>query len=310
MSRGLLVIDGSNIGYAASSMRRLTVGDLEVQGVFGTIRTVRKLLALYGSRLTPIVLWDGRSWRRSVFKGYKANRDQTPQTKAEKKSAQMRASAKSQRPLTIRALRLLGVPQMMSINMEADDLAGILVRRSNARGDKVLMISGDKDWIQLVGPNVGWSDIINNQSISMKTLEEKLGVKTPQAWLEVKALMGDVSDNIPGVGGIGEKGAKELVNTYGSVANFFNQAIDGTLPKDLHKKFRDLLTELEKKETFYRNMKIMDLQSKEIPTPINLKFTATPLDQSGFRGLCKELMFKSILNDFEDWTRPFKELNS
>lgn len=304
MKHGYLVIDGNNIAYAANATRKLHVGDLETQGIYGFLRAIRAAIANY-PMLKPIVLWDGRSWRYDAFPDYKAKREKAPETKSEQAMADNRASMREQKPFIRRALINLGVTQMVALNLEADDLAGIIVRRYQPEGKKILLISGDKDWIQLIGPGVGWMDPINDIRITASKLEEKLGVKTPRQWLEVKALMGDSSDEIPGVGGIGEKGAKELVMTYGSVTSFLNQAMDGSLP-ELPKKFRDFAESTDKQVIFHRNMKLMDLASPEIPAPLGLKVEKSTLDADAFAEFCEELIFRSITSDLNNWCEPFE----
>jgi len=304
MKNGYIVIDGNNIAFAANSTRKLHAGMLETQGVYGFLRAIRAAVMAY-PMLKPILLWDGRSWRYDAFPAYKAKREKPPETKSEQAMADNRASMREQKPFIRRALLSLGVTQMVALNLEADDLAGILTRRYPPQGKKVLLLSGDKDWIQLIGKGVGWMDPINDLRITVSTLEEKLGVKTPRQWLEVKALMGDSSDEIPGVGGIGDKGAKELIATYGSVTSFLNQAMDGSLP-DLPKKFRDFAESPEKQEIFHRNMKLMDLASPEIPAPLGLKIEKGALNIDAFAGLCEELAFNSIISNLNAWTEPFE----
>lgn len=286
-------------------MKTLKLGELEVQGIYGFLRSLQPALRSY-SMLAPVVLWDGISWRRSVYPEYKSNRDKEPETKAEIEYQRLKNSLRQQRPYIAKALRLLGVPQMIASNLEADDLAGILVRRYRAQGKRALMMTGDKDWIQLVGPGVGWLDPVNNVRITEKVIAEKLGVKNGQAWLEVKALMGDPSDAIPGVGGIGEKGAKDLVNAYGSVTSFINQYQLEKL--EVPKKFKDLAEQIEKQDAFHRNLKLMDLSAA--PVPENLKLNKGQFDEEKVREMFEELSFRSILMSFEDWCEPFRSLAS
>lgn len=305
MSKGVLIIDGNAIGFAAAAAQTLKAGDMETQAIYGTIRAVRHSIVRYPS-LKPIVCWDGLSWRKSAFEGYKANRDKPAVQKYEILAAKQRDSYKTQRPYIMKGLKLLGVPQLTAINLEADDLAGILVRRYVKQGQKVLLISGDKDWIQLVQPGVGWYDPIRDNSITAKTMEEKLGVKTGHQWVQVKALMGDVSDNVTGVGGIGEKGALELVSTYGDVTSFVNQVIDGTI-KNIPKKFEALARIEEKMEIFQRNMMLMDLNHPAIPAARETELIREPLDYDAFKAFCEEFMFNSILRDLDNWIEPFTD---
>lgn len=321
-SRGYLLIDGNNIGHATNSRARLTVGDMEVQAIYQSLRVIRPMLASY-PMLKPIVLWDGRSWRYDAFKEYKANRNKTPETKSEIKQAENAASWRKQKPYLQRALEYLGVAQLVALNLEADDLAGILTRRWQPKGKKIVLITGDKDWIQLVQPGVGWVDPQRNERITAQTLSEKLGyakekkdkdgvvlssewiaVPNPRAYLQVKAMMGDSSDGIPGVGGIGEKGAIDIVNRFGTVERFWH-AVNIDKIEGLHKKMIDFGTNEEKWYAFHRNMELMDLSSPKIPEAQNIQLTHKPIDASAFEAFCEELNFQSFLTDLNGWMEPF-----
>lgn len=306
MSRGYVLIDGNSIGYAANSSKKLDVGGMQVQAIYGFVRALRKIVSTFPN-LTPIVLWDGKSWRKEVFEGYKAKRDATD-TATQRKQTEMREIFRAQKPFIHSFCAALGVHQFSADNLEADDLAGMLVRRYDGTDRRIVLITADKDWIQLVGPKVMWFDPINDQRITAGTLQEKLGVATPQAWLEVKALMGDTSDEIPGVGGIGEKGALELLATYGGVTKFVRAYRAGELSK-VPKKFVALATDPEKIRTFARNMKLMDLRNPSMcPMPKNLRVVHLPLDKTAFGALCDDLMFRSISRDLDAWCEPFEQM--
>ena len=324
MSAGYLLIDGSNVAHANAANKPLTVGDMETQAIYGFLRQLRPLVCRYPT-LTPIVLWDGRSWRYDVYPDYKGTRDKKDSNRDyEQKSQAIRESCKKQIPHLKRGLEMLGVRQMHAMNLEADDLAGLLVKRWSGNGKKIVLISGDKDWIQLVRPGVAWRDMIREQVITFNNLSKELGYKkvlekdadgietksewigvpSAYAWLEVKAMMGDTSDNLPGVGGIGEKGAIDLVNKFGSVTEFWNRANLENLK--LPKKLKDFATDAEKIANFQRNMALMDLQSSRIPHPagMTVKGDGKP-DAQAFGAFCGEYLFQSILTDLDNWIEPF-----
>lgn len=300
-----LLIDGNSIGHAANNGTTLTVGQQEVQAIYGFARSLRMLMGVYSAGGTPIVLWDGASWRKLRFPDYKENREKAD-TANERKVLAAKLSFKKQSRAIETMIRLLGIDQLRAGNMEADDLAGILTDRYTARGDKVLLVSGDKDWIQLVGPNCSWFDPINDRKVTTKNFKEKTGVDTAAQFVEMKALMGDSGDNVPGVGGIGDKGAVEFLTTYGSFANFSNMVLDGSLdPKTLHKKYRDLAESEDKRMLFSRNLELVDLRTKLRPTPLNLTATKGVANKEAFRTFCQKLLFRSILKDFDAWLEAF-----
>lgn len=300
-----LLIDGNSIGHAANNGTRLTVGTQEVQAIYGFARSMRALMGVYAAGGTPLILWDGASWRKLMYPDYKANRDKADTATEKKMLAAKNSFKKQSRAIEIMA-QLLGVTQLRAVNMEADDLAGILTDRYTAQGHKILLVSGDRDWIQLVGPSVGWFDPINDRKVTTSNFKEKTGVDTAVQFVELKALMGDAGDNVPGVGGIGEKGAVEFLETYGSVANFSNMVLDGSLdPKTLHKKFRTLAESEDKRLLFARNIALMDLRTNKRPAPINLTVTKGAANKEGFAEFCRKLLFRSILKDLDSWLEVF-----
>lgn len=308
MSKGFIVIDGNAIAHAATAQKqKLHVGEVQVQGIYHFMRMLRPLVARF-PQLTPVILWDGRSWRYDKYPEYKASRNKPPVTPNEIKIAEIRQQVKLQRPYIQKALRLLGVRQITTLNLEADDLAGGIVRKYGS-AKTILLVTADEDWLQLVGPRVSWYNPIADKMVTAAKFEAATGVKTGRAFLECKALQGDTSDDIPGVGGIGQKGAAELVNTYGSVTDFINRTIDGTLV-GLPKKFQDFADKDEKQELYRRNYRLMDLISESSPTPINLKISQSSLDIAGFEQFCRVLCFKSLLTDLAKWCEPFNRSKS
>jgi DNA polymerase-1 len=331
--RGHLLIDVNNLGFAATSTKPLTVGEQQTQGVLGVVRSIRMMVATY-PQLRPMILWDGDSWRKKEIEGYKGSRDAKAQTKNDEKQLAIRASWRSQRPLVSRFMKACGVPQLIAANLEADDLAGMLVKRyapDLEKGAKILMISGDKDWLQLVRPGVAWHCPIRKKRITHTNFSEMVGYMkqkttiqadgtklvedlgwrgcpSPAAYLEVKALMGDLSDEIPGVGGIGEKGAFDLVRQFGTVRGFF-EAVEIHQVK-VPKKLADFCSEKEKREIFYRNLRIMDLMHHDIPAPVRPKVHKPEFNPDAVREQCEALLFNQILSDVDGWLEPFAALSS
>lgn len=311
MSR-YLIIDGNNIVHAASGTKPLKVGNTQVQGIYHFMRMLRQLMATYHNA-TPIVLWDGASWRHMAFPDYKGNRTKN-ETKSDKIQQEQRAIAKGQMPAIKKGLQLLGVAQIRATNMEADDLAQIVGDRKADEGHKVILVSGDKDWVQLVGPranggSIMWLDVIGDRKIrSAADVEEALKYKVAdfKQFLELKCIMGDLGDNLSGVGGIGDKGAMEFLATYGSVSNFSAGVMDKSIDlAKLPKKIRDFAESEEKQIIFQRNMKLMDLRTKQRPAPINMQIDKGSPDAERFRTFCTKLLFNRILAQYENWLSVF-----
>jgi 5'-3' exonuclease len=309
MNRYLLV-DGPNITHAANNTKPLKVGNTQVQAVYGFLRILRSIVSTYGN-VTPIVLWDGASWRKMEYPDYKANRNKPVEelTKAEIEQAEARKQATAQMPAIKKALELMGVAQVRAMNMEADDLAAILADRYVARGDKIVLVSGDRDWVQLVGDGIIWFDPIADRKIrKAEDVEKALGytVGDFQQFLELKCLMGDAGDNISGVGGIGGKGAQDFLALYGTVANFSNMVLDKSIDvSKLHKKIRTFAESEEKQMIFQRNMRLMDLRTSARPAPINMQIDKGTPDIDRFRTFCDRFLFKSLTKDLSTWLSVF-----
>lgn len=305
--RRYMLIDGNNILHASQGAPKLTVGNTEVQAIFGFLRTMQKLVKTY-PQLTPIVTWDGASWRSMIFSDYKSAREKN-HTASYKKAQEEKTKAQAQKPAIQKALTMIGIDQVRASNMEGDDLIAIMADRYAARGDKIMIVSGDRDLIQLVGPSVSWFDPINDRKIrNTEDMAKVLDVRVDnfQQYVEMKALMGDSGDSVPGVGGIGDKGAQQFIDTYGTFANFSNGCFDGSIDiAKLPKKFRTLAEDEEKRIAFSFNLKLVDLRTKFRPDPVNLKVSRGEPDIERFRKFCERLVFRSMLKDLSAWLSPF-----
>ena len=302
------IVDGNSIGFAANSATSLRAGNLPTQAINGMLRKVREIVEMFGAE-SVIILWDGKSWRKEVSMDYKANREANP------KMVQEREQYRIQRPYISRGLRLLGVSQIVAQNMEADDLAGKIVPQLVSRGNQVRLVTGDRDWLQLIQKGVTWTDHRSDKRCNLGNFTEVTGFRNSREFVQGKALQGDASDNIKGVGGIGEKGAKDLLKCFGSVEAFLNETRDyclkvhnetlGKNSKDLPKAWRTFADDQEAQERFYDNMRLMDLASPHVPKPVGLTQVKQPLDLDGFRAFCGEVAFHSVLNDMDRFIAPF-----
>lgn len=298
---GYIIIDGNSIAHAANNGTPLKMGNLPTNAIYGFLRTIRRLMAVY-SAYTPIVLWDGASWRKMLFSDYKANRE-LANTIHERKALAAKDELTKQKPFIEKSLRYLGVTQIRAANMEADDLAAILTDRYRAASKAaIVLVTADKDWIQLVDEGVVWLDLINDRKVNVANFEEFTGVETRRQFIEMKALTGDQGDNIAGVGGIGEKGAIEFLSTYQTFANFSNLAMDASFDlAGLPKKFRLLAEDEGKRIAFSRNLELVDLRTTARPKPVGLSVDKGEPSYAHFNNFCQKLMFKSITDDLDNW---------
>lgn len=219
-----ILVDGNSIGYAGHHATKLRVGGLETQAILSFVRSMRAEL-WSNPRAGLMVLWDGHAqWRYDLHPDYKSNRDDSPEKRRE------REAYKAQRPYIARALHSLGVTQMTAYDREADDLAGLMTARLVARGDEVELSTGDEDWLQLLRKGVTWRDPRDSDKVvTLSNFLDKTGFANPYAFLEGKALQGDGSDVISGVGGIGKGTAPLFLAEHGSVRRFWQRCEAGEI---------------------------------------------------------------------------------
>lgn len=295
-----LLIDANSIGWAAHYATKLSSGDMQTQAVFGFLKTMRDLRVTYRD-FSILTLWDGRAqWRYDLFPEYKSTRDKDPKKTAIKKAYN------EQVPYIKDALAALGVRQMRSLTQEADDMGGYMVGTlSQNPENEIQLITGDEDWLQLVKPNVSWRDLRDDSKfVNAKNFYDKTGFKTPLAFLEGKCLQGDSSDDIPGVGGIGEKGAPEFLAEFGSVRNFWTQCDSGVfVPK---KKAHIRLASAEGRQAFGRNLRMMQLMKVAKPKKEDMEVRIGSFDKEKFTAVCEDLAFNSILKNMDVFVRPFE----
>jgi 5'-3' exonuclease len=294
-----LVIDGNALGYSSNYAAKLSAGDQQTQAIFGTFKSIAQLKRTF-KPTDCLVLWDGRAkWRYELLPTYKSNRESTPEKKAE------RDAYKTQRPFIVEGLKALGVKQITVFNSEADDLAAYFSKKLTAEpNSKVILATGDKDWLQLITPQVDWYDPIRDEYVDAKRFLAFTGYKTSRAFVESKALQGDNSDTIGGVGGVGEKRAKDLLDKYGSALNFIKTPAEEVITEC--KALRDFHANKEAHQTFVRNIHLMSLYSSIDRIDFaNKEVINGAIDLEAFREICMRFAFSSILAKFDEFVIPF-----
>jgi DNA polymerase I len=219
----LYLIDGSSQMYRAfhAPVRTAEGGFLRnAQGrptnaVYIFVTMLRKLLNEHRPEYIAASFdLPGPTFRDDLVSDYKANR------------APMPAELAEQIPMVHAACEALGVPILTSERYEADDVIGTLAEKAAASGFEVAIVTGDKDFFQLVGGNIRvYNPKEEGTWYDAAAVKEKWGVEPSQV-VDMLALMGDTIDNIKGVPGIGEKGAMELIAQYGSVENLLDHAAE------------------------------------------------------------------------------------
>ncbi|MGB5367382.1 MAG: DNA polymerase I [Polyangiales bacterium] len=164
----------------------------------------------------------GKSFRKELYADYKANRPPAPPD-LEQQMVRVREIAEA-----------WGMSPIEAPGFEADDVIATLVTQARGKGLRVVIVSADKDLLQLVGPNVVMYDTMRDKVFGVEETREKLGVE-PEQVRDLLALMGDSSDNVPGVPSVGQKTAAKLLEEYGSLDGIYEN-LDGITRKALKAK--------------------------------------------------------------------------
>ncbi len=205
------LLDGSSyIHRAYHAIRNLTNSKgFPTNAVLGVTKMVLKLMADRNPEYFAVVFDSkGPTFRHEIYKEYKANRPPMPEEMV------------VQLPLIKEILQKLGIRLMELGGYEADDIIGTMARVSQEKGFQVVMVTGDKDFRQLVTKDATLWDTMKDRVTDYQTIREEYGIE-PEKFLDVMGLSGDTSDNIPGVRGVGEKTALDLIKQFGSMENLF-----------------------------------------------------------------------------------------
>jgi DNA polymerase-1 len=197
--------------------------------IFGFTKMVLKLLSDKKPRYLAIV-FDARgpTFRHKIYSEYKANRPPMPEDMA------------AQIPITKAIVKDLGITIIEKEGYEADDIIGTLARRCEEEGYPVVMITGDKDFRQLITAGTSMWDTMKDSVVDYGGLKETYGFE-PERFIDVMGLSGDSSDNIPGIPGVGEKTAVDLIKEFGSLENVLDrvEAINKKKLKENLEQFRE-----------------------------------------------------------------------
>ena len=240
--------------------------------VFGTVNMLERLIRQRRPKLLGVAM-DSRTptFRKQSYPEYKANRPAPP----DDLKLQMRRVAE--------VIEAFPLPCLQADGFEADDLIATLVRVAREQSQKVVIVSADKDLMQLVGPDVVLWDTMREKVIGVEEVEERFGVRVDQV-RDVLALTGDTSDNIPGVPSVGPKTATTLLQEFGTLEGIYQN-----LDKIPRKKLRETLEEHRDKAFLSQRLVTLDAH---VPLPIDpsaLRYAGRNLDR--LRELYGELGF-------------------
>jgi DNA polymerase-1 len=230
----LLLVDGSSYLYRAfhvPNLQQLTNARGEPTGaVYGVINMLRSLLAEYDTQYIAVVFdAKGKTFRHQLYDQYKANRPPMPPELSE------------QVPPLLDMVRAMGLPLLQVEGVEADDVIGALAKRATALGMQTVISTGDKDMAQLVDEHVTLVNTMSRTTLDVAGVEEKFGV-APGQIVDYLALIGDSSDNIPGIPKVGPKTAAKWLGSWGSLEGIIEHA--GEIKGKVGESLRDHLEQL------------------------------------------------------------------
>ena len=285
----IMVIDGNSIlNRAFYGIRQLTNHEgLPTNAVYGFLATLFKLQDEEKPDRT-IVCFDVRekTFRHLKFDTYKATRKGMPDELA------------AQLPLTKQVLDALGIVRCELAGYEADDLLGTISRRADENGDTCVVVTGDRDSLQLVGG--GTTVMLVSTRMGQTTYEtydtekfrEKYGFD-PIYLIDLKALMGDSSDNIPGVPGIGEKTAMQLLHDFGTLDGVYENIEDARIKKGAR-------TKLQAGEQSARDSYWLATIDRKVPLELDVEnLPEQHIDETALYELLTRLEFKNFIKRFD-----------
>ena len=276
------LIDGSSFLFRAfHAVRPLTRPDgTPVNAVYGFTQMLMKILEDTDADCLAVIFDAARvTFRNDIYPAYKANRPDPPEELI------------PQFGLVRDAVRAFNVPAIEMSGFEADDIIATYARLAKEAGADVTIVSSDKDLMQLVNDKVSMFDAMKNQVIGREQVIEKFGLG-PEKVVEVQALAGDSTDNVPGVPGIGVKTAAQLLTEYGDLETLLKRAEEIKQPKR-----REAL--IQNADLARISLELVKLRD-DVPVEHPLEdFLRREPDPEALTAFLKEQDFKSILSRIE-----------
>ena len=285
----IILVDGSSYLYRAyhALPPLLTSNNKPTGAIKGVISMIQRILIDHPS--SPVaVIFDakGKTFRHEMYKEYKANRPPMPTDLAEQIE-----------PIH-RIIELMGIKLITISGVEADDVIGTLADQARQKQIDTVISSGDKDMTQLVCKNVKVVNTMTGELLDTKGVKKKFGVP-PELIIDYLALIGDTSDNVPGVDKVGPKTAVKWLTEYKNIDGIVDNSEN--IPGKVGENLRLGLEQLSLSKELVTIKKDVDLDV----TIEGLK--VQPADQSGLNAIYKELEFRSWLSNKEEQPRAEEE---
>lgn len=267
--------------YAFIKSPRINSKGLNTSAIMGFCNTLNEVLTKEKPTHIAVAFDHGKTFRHDAFPEYKAQREETPE------------DIKLSVPLIKQVLEAMHIPILQVDGFEADDIIGTIATRFGADGIDTFMLTPDKDYGQLIGPNVfmyrprhgGGYEILGEKEVG-----EKYGIPTPAQVIDLLALMGDSADNFPGCPGVGEKTAAKLINQFGSIDNMLQHTdeIKGKLREKVENAVEDI-----------KMSKFLATIRTDVPMQLDLnELKVEQPDETKLRAIFEELEFKTLINKF------------
>ena len=267
--------------YAFLRNPRINSKGLNTSAIMGFCNTLNEVLTKETPTHIGVAFDHGKTFRHDAFPEYKAQREETPE------------DIKLSVPLIKQILEAMHIPILQVDGFEADDIIGTVATRFGSDGIETFMLTPDKDYGQLIGPNVfmyrprhgGGYEIIGE-----KEVEDKYGIPTPAQVIDLLALMGDTADNFPGCPGVGEKTAAKLINQFGSIDNMLQHTneIKGKLREKVENAVEDI-----------KMSKFLATIRTDVPMQLDLdELKVEQPDEAKLRTIFEELEFRTLINKF------------
>ena len=280
--------------YAFIKSPRINSKGLNTSAVMGFCNTLNEVLTKEKPTHIGVAFDHGKTFRHDAFPEYKAQREETPE------------DIKLSVPLIKQVLEVMRIPMLQVDGFDADDIIGTVATRFGADGIDTFMLTPDKDYGQLIGPNVfmyrprhgGGYEILGEKEVG-----EKYGIPTPAQVIDLLALMGDSADNFPGCPGVGEKTAAKLINQFGNIDNMLQHTdeIKGKLREKVENAVEDI-----------KMSKFLATIRTDVPMQLDLdKLKVEQPDETKLRAIFEELEFKTLINKFlnKDESKPKTDNN-
>jgi DNA polymerase-1 len=278
--RTLCIVDASAYVFRAyHAIRGLTNSKgMSTNAIFGYVNTILKAVRQLNPTHVAVAMDSvGKSFRYGIYESYKANRPPIP------------ADLREQLPYIEPVTAALGLAPVRVEGFEADDVIATLALRAREAGLRVVVITGDKDLMQLVSPGIGLFDPMKDKWWDRNAVVEKFGVP-PEKVGDLLAIMGDSTDNVPGVKGIGPKGAAALLERFGTLENLLGQ-VDQLAPG----KQQEALQQHRDEARLSR--RLVELRT-DVPVSQSLEdFARKERDTAKLRELFELFEFRSLLRD-------------